>query len=1131
MVVITLLRFGITIRHFFTHIKLSLFHLKNCYYVWFVITGILVSCTNTVQPEQPLFTRILANTSAINFENRLAETETLNIVEYLYFYNGGGVSIGDVNNDGYADIFFISNQGTHRLYINQGNFKFKDITQSAGIEREGNWATGVTMADVNADGWLDIYVCGVGNYKSLNGVNQLFINNGDLTFTEQAANFGLAFKGFSTHAAFFDYDSDGDLDLYLLNHSIHSTRSYGQSTLRNQFDSLAGDRLFKNKFIETGNTFFVDITSSTGIFSSQVGYGLGLGISDLNQDGYPDIYVSNDFHENDYLYINQKDGTYKESSNKSLGHTSRFSMGNEIADLNNDLWPDIFTTDMLPRDEAIIKTSAGEDSYEVFKFKLKFGYGKQVSRNTLQVNRGPIDSGSLIFSDVAMAAGVEATDWSWGPLAADFDGDGFKDIFITNGIARRPNDLDYITFLNNDSSKYSKQNANTNAALINLMPTGMVSNYIFKNNGDLSFTDKTNEWGLELPSLSNGAAYGDLDNDGDLDLVVNQLNGEALIYRNNTSKNKFLKVRLKAEAIPGNPFGIGTRVTITSKETSQMQELFPSRGWCSSSDYALTFGLAEIDSTKVIIRWPDGSEQDTTVTAGYIEIAYRPTRAAAVSESKKTLLNKFSISQISHTEDDFNAFNRESLIPHMLTNEGPAFAKGDVNNDGRDDFFIGGAKGQAGALYLQTKAGGFSFHKVNDFFLHQLSEDTDAVFIDADGDKDLDLVVVSGGHEAMDDRKLLTPRLYINNGQGDFEYSQIAFQNVFLNASCIRACDYDSDGDIDLFVGASVMPFLYGMSPVSLLLQNNGYGAFKPAINWLGKSVFDNPTIVRPGMVKDAIWTDLNSDKLPDLILVGEWMPITILIQEPDHSFKNRTSKYGLQSTSGMWNTIASGDFNKDGKPDFVVGNLGLNSRIKASLNKPLQMYLGDFDSNGGSDHILVYYNGEQSYPFASRDQLLKQIPSLKKKFPTYQSYRDVKLEDIITPVQKGNSALMKINLLTSVLLLSDKDSLRLSNLPIEAQYFPVFAIAIADVDNDQNQDILLTGNFSATQPDFGSYDAGVGLILKGNTNGLFKSIAPLESGFVTLGEGRAIQILKTGLSEPLILVARNNSSILAFKK
>ncbi|CAN5369276.1 VCBS repeat-containing protein [soil metagenome] len=1101
---------------------------------------LLFTCEKTKQDEK-LFSLIPAESSGIEFSNDLKEDERFNIVEYLYFYNGGGVASGDINNDGLIDLYFSSNQKSNKLYLNKGNLKFEDITEKAGVAGVGNWKTGVTMADVNGDGFLDIYVCGVGGYKGFNSKNQLLINNGNSTFTDRTTEFGLDYYGRSTQAVFFDFDLDGDLDCYLLNHSVQRADSYINISHRMDSDSLNGDKFFRNELIKAdgsqGSSSFTNITSESGIFSSRLGYGLGVGISDINLDGYPDIYVSNDFQENDYLYINNKNGTFRQVMEKSMAHTSRFSMGVDIADFNNDGRPDVFSTDMLPRDEAIIKTSAGEDGYEVYKYKLKYGYHYQVARNCLQVNRVITDS-MLIFSDVALQSGVAATDWSWSPLMVDFDNDGLKDLFVTNGILRRPNDMDYINFISNQSIQDSLQTMEKkDMGILNKMPASKVSNFIFKNEGGLNFKDQTLAWGLRKISVSNGSSYADLDNDGDLDLITNNLNEKAYLYLNNSdTSSHYIKVTLHGER--GNKFGLGSKVLIYAGQLSYYYEVSSSRGFCSSSDTRVNAGLGNVDSIdSLIIVWPGGVFEKIVNPNVNQNIVVKEIDASgnfnyeSLRDGKQLLtsLPKSETPAFIHEEDDFNAFNNEGLIPHMLTTQGPPMVKGDINGDGQEDLFIGGGKDQSPALFIQTLSG-WKKQSVPAFIKTLQCEDTAADFFDADGDDDLDLIVGSGGQNPETTAEGLRPRLFLNDGSGNFRLDTAAIPRMFLNSSCIKSCDFDGDGDIDIFMGASVIPFLYGMAPPSYLLINDGQGHFSNFENWLGKSKFGNPTVARPGMVKDAVWTDVNLDGRPDLVVVGEWMPITILIQRLNGQFENHTESFGMKQTNGWWNTIVAGDVDHDGDDDYVAGNLGWNSRLHATPDRPVSLFLGDFDSNGGSDHVITYFNDSLSYPFASRDELVKQIPSLKKKFLKYSDYRDVNLEDIITPKQKGNSAQMHVDVFASSFIRNDRTRLVRADLADEAQMAPVYAISIEDIDKDSIPDLILGGNLRATQPDFGPYDASIGLILLGDGKNSWKPMDAMRSGFVIRGEVRDIQIIDRKKAGKIILVSRNNQSILGYK-
>lgn len=1086
---------------------------------------ILVGCESNRNADH-LFYRVPSSESGVEFENTLTNSDDFNIIEYLYFYNGGGVALGDINNDGLSDIYFSSNQQSNKLYLNKGNFRFEDITAKAGVGGVGNWKTGVTMADVNGDGLLDIFICGVGNYKKFNGRNQLLINNGDLTFSDKTDEYGLRFQGFSTQSSFFDYDNDGDLDMYLVNHAVHTRRSYGHGSLRFQSDSLAGDKLYRNELIPMGKANFKDVTTEAGILHSQIAYGLGVGVSDLNHDGYLDIYVSNDFNENDYLYINQQNGTFKQELEKSIPHSSRFSMGNDIADINNDALPDIITLDMLPKDEGVIKTTAGEDPSEIYEFRLRHGYHYQFLRNALQLNRGVDLDNTLMFSDIAAFGGVEATDWSWAPLLADFDNDGAKDLFVSNGIVGRPNDLDYINFISRDSA----QRHLSDRQLYEQMPSGKVPNVFFRNEGNLSFKDVSNQWIGNAQSLSSGAAYADLDNDGDLDLVVSNINEKAFLYRNDLNHNGSNYVKLKFDGQSTNRYGVGTKVVVFAGDKRLLYEQIPTRGWLSSVDYIMHIGLGNLAPDSIAIHWP-GNKTQILKTVGLNRTSIVRQSDAVVRRtpgkefSARLVVTAENDIPLRHKENPFTAFNVERLIPHMLSTQGPKIAVGDVNEDNLEDFFVCGAAGQAGRIFIQSENGTFHPSVQTALENDSLAEDVDAALLDVDGNGTLDLVVVSGGQEfGFEDRNLL-PRLYLNDGKGRFIKGDQNIPDVFVNASCIKPADVDKDGDVDVFIGGHVIPGQYGVSPTSYLLRNNGQGIFSDHTE---KILRGNASL---GMISDGIWTDLNRDNKVDLVVVGEWMPITVLIQNDSGTFDNETADYGLTNTSGWWNTIEGTDFDKDGNIDFVVGNLGLNSRLRASANEPISMVVGDIDNNNSLDHILTYYNQGKRYPLISRDQLVKQIPAMRRRFLKYSNFKDVQLEDIVDASMQQRFIRKNAQTFASVFIKNHGDKkLIIKNLPTEAQLFPIFSFCIEDVNDDGNPDLMAVGNLDATQPDFGRYDAGYGLVLLNDDNQNFTPVEGSQSGFIVRGQGRDVKSVMS-VKGKMFLVARNNDSIKLFTK
>ncbi len=1092
----------------------------------YLIIAILLT-TAVACEEKKRFDLLPSSQTGITFQNELRETPQLNVFNYLYFYNGGGVAAGDVNGDGLADLYFTSNLDSNKLYLNNGDFKFTDITEKAGVFGKKGWTTGVTMADVNGDGRLDIYVSQLGDYKNIIGRNQLYINlgndeNGVPVFEDQAKTWGLDLKGFSTQAAFFDYDLDGDLDMYMLNHSVHSNGTYGKSDLRTEFHPLAGDKLMRN---EGGH--FVDVTKESGIYSSALGYGLGITVGDINWDGYPDIYVGNDFHENDYLYINNGDGTFTEALDASIQHTSRFSMGNDVGDFNNDGLPDILSLDMLPENQQMLKSSASEDAYDIYYFKLSFGYNHQFARNTLQLNLG-----NGHFSEIALLSGVAATDWSWSGLFADLDLDGHKDIFVSNGIKRRMNDLDYINFISNDAIQHRLEGDLTSEdlALVSKMPVVKIPNYVFRNNGDLTFEDVSETWNLNNESFSNGAVYVDLDNDGDLDLVSNNIDQEAFVYRNNTltasdqgnPENNYLKVKFAGSS--PNSFGIGAKIIIPTAEGKITAEQFPTRGYQSavSSDLVLGLGkMASVDS--LIVIWPDlqfeilnNIRPNQAITLKQENAGGRYSFQKQRAPVFKDITTALSVAY-KHEENNFIEFNREGLIPHMNSTEGPALAVGDVNGDGLDDFFVGGAKRQPASLFLQTDSG-FVLSTQEIFREDSVHEDVDATFADVDGDEDLDLIVVSGGNEFKNNEAPLQLRIYSNDGRGRLSKVENMQPAVFVNGSCIEATDFDLDGDIDLFVGGGVVPWNYGQNPQSYLLENNGTGSFTDVT--LEKA----PELQEVGMIKSAEWADLDKDGYPDLVLAGEWMPMTI--------FKNKNGSLeklnvnGLRESNGWWNTLSIADIDNDGDLDILAGNLGLNSKLKASTEAPVQLFVKDFDGNGKSEQILFHYVGGEKYLFATKDELVKQLPGLKNKFIKYADFAkavpgDIFPEDALEDAQKLEAYEFR-----SGMFINDGNmNFEFKPFPIEAQFSTINSIYIADFDNDGLNDIVAAGNFFAVNVQLGRYDAGYGALFRNRKNADFDYVPQQESGLAITGQVAAIDQVKFQ-NKSLIIVARNDDSL-----
>lgn len=1109
-----------------------------------VLAVVFIGCEKFTG-EDRMFVELDSSYTNINFSNNLSYTQSFNQYTYRNFYAGGGVGLGDFNGDGRTDIYLTSNQGRNKLYINKGDFEFEDVTAEAGVGGEKPWTTGVSIADVNGDGYLDIYVLNSGQHGEEDRKNELFINNGDLSFTERAEEFGIADVGNSIHAAFFDYNKDGRLDLFILNnYASKSIEDYDQSKdLRSGTHLRGGDRLYKNE----GDSF-TDVTEKSGIHSSEIGFGLGVSVGDVNRNGWPDIYVYNDFFEKDYLYINNKDGTFSEVIDSTLGSISTTSMGGDIADLNSDGYPELFATDMLPNNEDRLKTVTDFISWKEYQQEVELGYHQKFTRNTLQYNN---KDGT--FSEIGRYAGVEATAWSWGALMADFNLDGRRDIFVSNGFYKDVTDNDLALRLQDREVRKSLFNGRQidYVKLLEMTPSVPLSNYLFENEGGMRFTNRAQDWGVGTPNFSSGAAYGDLDNDGDLDLVVNNVNDQPFVYRNRITEEhpdlSWLKIDLVGES--PNTEAVGAQVEVIADARLHYAEQMPQRGFQSSVDPTLHFGLgSEVETIDTLrVQWPDGRSTLRTDVEPNRTIELQQAKATereqtdsvkpASREDKDPMLVDVTEEvgiDWAHQESPHNDFERSPLLMQMRSTEGPPLCSGDVNNDGREDIYVGGARDQSGTLFLQRADGGFQNVPQSSLEADREAEDTDCEFFDADGDGVPELYVASGSSEFESGSPHLTDRLYRFDSQSGLVRNEEALPEPETEATptgAVDVADVDGDGDLDLFVGSRMVPPSeasargYGSPVGGRLLVNDGRGHFRHATDQLAPGLRAEE-LKTPG-ITDAEWGDLNADGSPDLVVVGEWMPITVFFNRGGRLKRADPKSIGLGNTQGWWQSVTVADLDDNGALDLVAGNHGLNSRFRAEPEEPVHMWSGDLNRDETLDHVIATYNdGEGPYPVALYQNIVQQLPYLKSEYPTFSDYAETPVSEMFGREQLEEADHYRADQLASVVAWNmGEDDFQVDSLPFRAQLAPMYGGLAEDLDEDGGSELLLGGNLDAVQPQIGAFDASYGVYLEQDSLRGYAGKSSAESGFFSPGEIRSIQSLQVG-GDLHVFVARNDAPI-----